>query len=158
MIEAFYFCYFVAVGTLVPFFPPYLRGLGLSGGRIALLLTVSPALYLGVPLAWGWLADKLRHPGRVLGFVSLGAAVSWIPVASAQSFGALLPAFAVYCFFAVAIIGLADALAFDRARAGGDYGRIRLWGSVSFILVSLALGQLLEARGGRAADPLVPRV
>ena len=38
-------------------------------------------------------------------------------------------------------IGLADSLALERVRQQGeDYGRIRLWGSVTFALMSGALG------------------
>ena len=54
--------------------------------------------------------------------------------------------------------GLADALAVARVRAGAVYGRLRLWGSVGFVVAAVAFGGVLWARDGpqRGADWLVP--
>ena len=62
---------------------------------------------------------------------------------------------ALYALFAVAVGGLADAFAVARVRAGAVYGRLRLWGSVGYVVAAVAVGALLSARG-RAADRLVP--
>jgi len=57
--------------------------------------------------------------------------------------------------FAVAVGGLADAFAVARVRAGAVYGRLRLWGSIGYVVAAVLVGALLAARG-RAADRLVP--
>ncbi len=47
--------------------------------------------------------------------------------------------------FQTAIIPLSDAYAMDTVRAGqGDYGRMRLWGSIAFMVATLAGGAALE--------------
>lgn len=157
MLKPFYVCYFIAYGISIPFFPPYLRGLGLSGREVSLLLSVAPTFYLGVPLAWGWLADRTRRPDLLLRIACAGAALGLVPLLSTRTMPALLLVFVGHQFFAVPVLGLADSLALDRMRrGGGDYTRVRLWGSLSFLAAAFLLGQLLAARGRGSADPIVP--
>ena len=69
MLRLFYACYFAGVGASVPFFPPYLRSLGLSGRQISLLLAVAPLLHLCVPIAGGpyrGRADLVLGTDRIL--------------------------------------------------------------------------------------------
>jgi len=137
------------------FLPAYLRGLGLSGREISTVFTVTPLLALIVPLAWAYLADKTQRHDRVLRIVVGGAFVGFIPMLFARSFAAVFVGWALYAMFAVAVGGLADAFAVARVREGAIYGRVRLWGSVGYVVAALALGALLSARG-RPTDPLVP--
>ena len=137
------------------FMPAYLRGLGLSGREISTVFAVSPLLALAVPLAWAYLADRTHRHDRVLRVVIGGAWLGFTPMLFAGSFAAILPSWALYALFAVAVGGLADAFAVARVRAGAVYGRLRLWGSVGYVVAAVAVGALLSARG-RAADRLVP--
>ena len=84
-----------------------------------------------------------------------GAWLGFVPMLFARSFPAILASWALYAMFAVAVGGLADALAVARVRAGAVYGRMRLWGSVGYVIAAVLVGALLSARG-RAADRLVP--
>jgi PPP family 3-phenylpropionic acid transporter len=157
VLRLFYACYFAGMGASVPFFPPYLRGLGLSGRQISLMLTLAPLLHLAVPLGWGWLADRTRRPDLVLRSVCLAACLLMVPLIFVRTMPAMLILYAAHQAFAVPIIGLTDSLALERVRQGADYGRIRIWGSLAFALSSWVLGQVLALRG-RDADALVPAV
>jgi PPP family 3-phenylpropionic acid transporter len=156
MLRTFFACYFASMGASVPFFPPYLRSLGLSGKQISLMLTVAPILHLGVPLGWGWLADRTRRPDLVLRAVCLAACLLMLPLVFVRTMPAMLFLYAAHQAFAVPIIGLTDAIALERVRQGADYGRIRLWGSFAFAISSFVVGRLLEWRGRTGGDPLVP--
>jgi PPP family 3-phenylpropionic acid transporter len=158
MLRAFYGCTFAAIGVSVVFFPPYLRSLGLSGRQISWLLSVAPLLHLAVSMGWGWLADRTRRPDLLLRLACLGACLLMLPVVRVRTMPGLLLCYAAQQSFAVPIVGLVDSLALERARQGEDYGRIRLWGSVAFALMSGALGAVLSARGRSGGDPLVPAV
>lgn len=156
MLKLFYVCLFITSGVSVPFFPPYLRGLGLSGKQVSLMMSVAPVLHLGIPLGWGWLADRTRRPDLLLRIACAGAALCILPLAGVRAMAALLTIYAAHQFFAVPILGLGDSLALDRMRkTGEDYTRVRLWGSASFLVICAAVGPLLDARG-RTGDPLVP--
>jgi MFS transporter, PPP family, 3-phenylpropionic acid transporter len=156
VLRLFYACYFAGMGTSVPFFPPYLRSLGLSGRQISFMLALAPMLHLCVPLGWGWLADRTRRPDLILRLVCLTACLLMVPLVFVRSMPAMLFLYAGYQAFAVPIIGLTDAIALERVRQGADYGRIRMWGSLAFALSSVVVGRLLDWRGRTGGDPLVP--
>lgn len=156
MLRLFYACYFTGVAVTMPFFPPYLRGLGLSGRQISLMLATAPVLYMFTPLAWGWLADRTRRPDVVLRIVLFGAFLGVLPLIFVRTMPEMLGVYALHQLFSVAIIGLVDSLALERVRQGDDYGRIRVWGSVSFALTCAVVGSVLAARGAVPADRLVP--
>jgi PPP family 3-phenylpropionic acid transporter len=156
VLRLFYACYFASMGASVPFFPPYLRSLGLSGRQISFMLALAPLLHLAVSLGWGWIADRTRRPDLVLRLVCLTACLLMVPLVFVRTMPAMLFLYAAHQAFAVPIIGLTDALALERVRQGADYGRIRVWGSFAFALSSQAVGTLLRLRGHTGGDPLVP--
>jgi PPP family 3-phenylpropionic acid transporter len=137
------------------FLPAYFRGLGLSGREISTVFTVTPLLALVVPLAWAYLADRTQRHDRVLRIVVGSAWLGFLPMLFARRFPAIFAAWAVYALFSVAVGGLADAFAVARVRAGAVYGRLRLWGSIGYVVAAIVVGALLSARGG-GADRLVP--
>ena len=159
MLQLFYVCYFAAFGVSIPFFAPYLWGLGLSGREIALMMSVAPCFHLGIPLLWGWVADRTRRPDRMLRIACFWACLGLAPMVAVRTMPPMLLVYAVHQFSAVAIIGLIDSLAVAQARRTGvDYTRLRLWGSASFVLACWIMGPVLAARANTAGDPLVPLV
>jgi PPP family 3-phenylpropionic acid transporter len=126
-LRVLYLGYFAAVGVSIPFFPAYLRALGLSGQEVALVLGIGPLFYLAVPLVWGWLADRTRRPDVLLRVACSGASVALWPVARARTLAAMLVAYGLHQLFMVPILGLLDSLALDQTRRTGiDYTRLRL--------------------------------
>jgi PPP family 3-phenylpropionic acid transporter len=130
------------------FLPAYLRGLGLSGREISTVFTVTPLLALGVPLAWAYLADRTHRHDRVLRVVIGGAWLGFVPMLFVRHFSGVFASWTLYAVFSVAVGGLADAFAVARVRAGAVYGRLRLWGSIGFVVAAVAVGALLSAAGG----------
>jgi len=137
------------------FLPAYLRGLGLSGREISTVFTVTPTLALVVPLAWAYLADRTQRHDRVLRVVVGGAWLAFTPILFARGFPVILAVWGLYALFSVAIGTLADGFAVARVRDGAVYGRLRMWGSVGYVIATVAVGALLSARA-RTADWLVP--
>lgn len=156
MLKLFYACFFLTIGVSTPFFPAYLRQLGLSGRQVGVLLAIPPALQLVVPLAWGWLADRTRRPDRVLRALCLGAFLASLPVIFARTMMTLFAAYFVQQLFAVAIVGTADSVAVERWRKGAAYGPTRAAGSAAFMTACLVAGWWLDLRGLLVADRLVP--
>jgi MFS transporter, PPP family, 3-phenylpropionic acid transporter len=151
-----YVGYFAAFGVSIPFFPAYLRALGLGGGEVALLLSVGPLFHLGVPLAWGWVADRTRRPALLLRIACAGAGLALLPLAFARTLPALVGVYAAHQLFGVTILGLLDSLALERAQraGGGAYTWLRLWGSASFLVTCWAAGAWLshDTAGAGGAD------
>src|SRR5690242_4320443 len=75
-LRLFYFCYYGAVGALLPYFAPYLRGLGFTGSEIGLVQMVSPLVAAPVALGWSTFADRVGNPARLLAAASAWAAAA----------------------------------------------------------------------------------
>jgi PPP family 3-phenylpropionic acid transporter len=156
MIEAVYFFLFQSVAINMAYMPAHLRALGLSGGQISTVFAVAPLLSVVVPLGWAWLADRTRRHDRVLRLVACGAWLGYSPVVFGRGFGVVLAGYFAYAIFGVGTGGLNDALAVARVRAGAIYGRMRLWGSVGFVVAAVTAGLVLTGAGAGAASALAP--
>jgi MFS transporter, PPP family, 3-phenylpropionic acid transporter len=162
VIEAVYFFLFQAVAIGMAFMPAHLRALGLSGAEISLALSMPPLFAVVVPLGWAWLADRTQRHDRVLRGIALGAFLGFSPLAlgrgrAAGSVATILTGYVGYAVFFVGLGGLADAFAVARVRAGAVYGRLRLWGSLGYIIGAIVVGALLGTGGARLQGPLAPR-
>jgi PPP family 3-phenylpropionic acid transporter len=162
MIEVVYFFLFGVVAVGMAYMPAHLRVLGFSGAQISTALAIAPLMSLAVPLAWAWLADRTQRHGRVLRFIAFGAWLGFSPLvwahrrAAAGSFALVLAGYVGYAVFFVGMGGLADALAVARVRAGAVYGRIRLWGSLGWIITAVSVGALLGTSAQKLRGLLVP--
>ncbi len=142
------------LGIFFPFFSLYLReNAGLSGPQMGLVLAMLPLVgTLAQPL-WGQLADRTGSRSSLLALLAFGAAAGYLSLGFAQGFAALLVATLLLALFSTAMIPTAMAVSFalaegDRARA---LGRMRVWGTVGFLLLVVgfprALHELQAARG-----------
>lgn len=154
-LAGFYALYFGTVGIVLPFFPGYFEAAGFSASEIGVLLAVGPACMLFAPPVWGQLADRTGRPGLVLGIVTAGAALGYGLLTLADSFVAALGAFVVNALFASAITTLIDTLALHHVlQRGGSYARLRVFGSLGFVVSSMAFGFTVSDYG--RAVVLVP--
>ncbi len=150
-IGLFFAAYFATAGVLAPYFPLYLEDRGLTAAQIGVVMAVAQGMRIFGPTVWGWLADHTTQRVRILRFTSIAAAVCFVPVLLPGGFGfVLLTMFAVH-FFMTGQIPIAEAMTATRLRddphAAARYGRLRVWGSISFVITVLAVGVLLDVAG-----------
>jgi PPP family 3-phenylpropionic acid transporter len=155
-LRVFYFCAFISVGIATPNLSPHLRDRGLSGQQIATVMSLIPLCNLGVPLVWGWIADRTHRHERVLRVACLGSAIGIFLLGCAQRFESLLAAYGLFALFNVGVTPVADALAVAGSPDGRGYGRVRVWGSIGFLAAAVAGGALLTWRRSLGIYPLVP--
>lgn len=144
-LSGYYFFYFAFIGAFSPYFGLYLQSLQFSAWDIGLLMSQMQLMRLAGPNVWGWLADR---NGRRVPIVRLAAAVSLLGFSAflwLERLPGMLAAMAVLAFFWSAALPLVETLTFDHLRdKQGSYGRIRLWGSIGFIVAVLGTGALLD--------------
>ncbi|MGD9180179.1 MAG: MFS transporter [Desulfobacterales bacterium] len=140
-----YFLYFGVLGIFLPFFNLYCYHLGFSGLRIGILSAVRSVAMVLFPLIWGALADRLnaRRPIYILcNFIS---AIIWMLYLFTVDFWPMLFITIFYGIFFAPIISFLEAFTMDLlGREKKSYGRIRAWGSISFIGIVLVLGKIID--------------
>lgn len=154
-LSAFYFFYFAFVGAMAPFWGLYLHSLEFNAFQIGVLMSLLQVMRIFAPNIWGHIAD---HTGKRVAIVQLAALVSlltFIGVFWATTFWPLFLVMSLISFFWSASLPLVEATTLSHLGERTDrYGRIRLWGSVGFIVVVIGLGMALD----HASIKLVPWV
>ncbi len=150
-LASFYAAFLAVYGVQIPFWPVWLAAKGLSATDIGLIVAVSVgARMIGNPLI-AHLADRTgerRRPMLALAVLALGSTALF---ALADGFWAILAVSLISSMLFPPIMALGESLTMAAvARGGLDYGRIRLWGSLSFIVVAVISGQVLTATPPRA--------
>jgi PPP family 3-phenylpropionic acid transporter len=145
IISSQYFIYFGVLGIFLPYFNLYCYHLGFNGLQIGGLSALRSAALVLFPLIWGSLADRfnIRKPIYIL-CTFLSASV-WILYLFFVDFWPMLLITALYGMFYAPIISFLEAVTIDvLGTEKKSYGRIRAWGSISFIFMVLVLGKIID--------------
>lgn len=144
-LSGFYLFYFALLGTLLPYWTLYLQSLGLGAAAIGWLMGILHVSRVLAPNVWGWLADLT---GRRVAIVRLGALASWICFVAifwqTEALG-IAVVMALFSFFWNAVLPQFEVITLNYLGENrAQYSRIRLWGSVGFILAVVLVGWLLD--------------
>lgn len=154
---AFYFLLFVPIGLHAPYLLLYFKRQGFTDSQLGTLAAVTPLLNVVAPPLWGALADTFGDRRRALALALLCSAVVFPWLMVTDTFASTLVVLVVFSAFAFPPAAIADAIALESVeREGGDYGRLRLWGSLGFAAPLLALGLILKGEAGQPAESLHP--
>ncbi len=155
-LSGFYFWYFAFIGAFAPYFSLYLQNLGYTPLQIAVLMAVNPVSRIYGPNLWGWLADRYRARGTFVRACSAATAVIFAAVLLRPGFWGMFVVIAALNLFWSGILPLAETSTMSLLGSRiGTYGRIRLWGSVGFVLVVIGGGYLLDRLGIYSLEPMV---
>ncbi|WP_049242170.1 3-phenylpropionate MFS transporter [Serratia marcescens] len=146
-----YFTYFFSYGIFLPFWGVWLKGEGIAPETIGMLLGAGlVARFLGSLL----IAPRVKDPShlvsalRLLALLTLAFAVGFC---FGNGWGWLMLVIAGFNLFFSPLVPLTDALAATwQKQIRMDYGRVRLWGSLAFVIGSALTGQLVAAWGHNA--------
>ena len=144
-LSGYYFFYFAFLGAFSPFFGLYLQSIEFSAWDIGLLMSQMQLMRLLGPYVWGWLADRYGRRMLIIRIAALVSLAGFVSFFWLQRLPGMLAAMAVLAFFWSAALPLVEALTFDHLREERSrYSRIRLWGSIGFIVAVTATGLLLD--------------
>lgn len=136
---------FLGSGMQLPFLPLWLKDKGFSDAEVAMVVgLMMAARILGIPLGT-FIADLTQRRRAVIIACAFGSAAAYLLLGAVPGFWPVLAAGLLAAALLAPIVPLTEALAVEgSAHYGLDYGRIRLWASLSFLFGSLAAGALLE--------------
>ncbi len=150
-LSRFYFVYYFFVGAFVPYWGLYLKSEHFNPADIGILMSLFQISRIFAPNFWGWLAD---HTGKRAQWIKLTAflglcgftAVFW-----AHSFFWLFFVMTALSLFTSSTLPLAESLTLAHlATTNGHYSRIRMWGSLGFIVAAVILGYMIDFAGIRS--------
>jgi PPP family 3-phenylpropionic acid transporter len=155
----FYFISFAAVSLYGIYGNLYFRRRGVSNVELGILNAIPAWTGIFAPLLWGIISDALRQRKFPNFLMHIIAAVLF-PLFwywSGESFLLLCVIMAIFTVFFSGSIPMADAWTLDHiARKGGDYGRLRSWGSIGFIVPLIASLFILKKTEVASAEALLP--
>ncbi|WP_269935396.1 3-phenylpropionate MFS transporter [Serratia liquefaciens] len=146
-----YFTYFFSYGIFLPFWGVWLKGEGIPPETIGILLGAGlVARFLGSLL----IAPRVKDPShlvtalRLLALLTLAFAIGFC---FGNGWGWLMLVIAGFNLFFSPLVPLTDALASTwQKQITMDYGRVRLWGSLAFVIGSALTGQMVSVWGHNA--------
>jgi PPP family 3-phenylpropionic acid transporter len=149
---SFYFLYFAAFSSFMPFIVLFYQELRFTGTQIGLLTGIPPLITLVAAPFWTGVADATRRHRLIM---SLGIAMSVSVVLLLQSLTAFAWIFAAIILFNIflsPVSPLADSATIAMLGENrGMYGRLRLGGTIGWGLFAPIAGALVENYGLKLA-------
>jgi PPP family 3-phenylpropionic acid transporter len=144
--------YFAHIGFFNPYLPLWLKDLGFGLLAISILTSVQSATRVFAPYGWGWLSDHTGQRVRLLRYGATAALLIsvglWFDLGGLALFVVLLLMFAhTSGMMPMSEAVLAQHVSRDGAFDARRYGRVRVWGSLGFLVTVLLAGAWFDAFG-----------
>ena len=144
-LAGFYFTYFAFVAAYSSYWGLYLQSLGFAAAQIGTLMSVQQVTRIFAPTFWGAVSDRTGRPDWVIKFATAASIVAFSAVLLDTGFVWLMMVMSIAGFFWSGPLPLVEVTTLRQlGGATEQYGRIRLWGSVGFILVVSGIGVVLD--------------
>lgn len=149
-LAAFYGVVFFVIGVMLPFWPLWMQSRGLTPEDIGAVMGIGMLMKVAAnPVAAGY-ADRTGARRGLLVSLSAAAALAFAAFWPAHGFWPVLSVTMLFFLFWSPLMPLTETLTMHYGTAGAlDYGRVRLWGSLTFIAAAWGGGWALT---GRAED------
>lgn len=144
-LSGFYFCYFATLGAFLPFWSLYLKQIGFVATEIGELTAMLVATKIIAPHLWSWLADRNGRCLRLIRITSFFSMLFFAGFLYRQDYEWVAAVTVAFSFFWNATLPQFEAATLLHLKAEPQrYSRIRLWGSVGFIVAVLGIGRFLD--------------
>lgn len=145
-LSSFYFFYYALLGCIAPFWALFLDQRGYTPIEIGQLMALFGLVRVIAPNIWGALGD---YTGRRIRLLRIGCAICFLIFCNIfwiQGFAAMAIILMGYGFFWAAVLPQFEVVTLNYLKADTDrYSKIRMWGSVGFVVFVLLLGWLFDS-------------
>jgi PPP family 3-phenylpropionic acid transporter len=140
-----YFIYFGVLGAFLPYFNLYCYHLGFSGFQIGTISALRSMTLVVFPILWGILADRWQCRRAIYIACTIVSAAIWSGYLATTDFELMLIITFAYAVFHSPVISFLEAVTMETlGTEKKSYGRLRVWGSISFITVVVGLGRIID--------------
>jgi len=140
-----YFFYFAILGLVSPYLSVFLDAKGFTSTELGEIFAIITATKIVAPSLWAVLADKTGQQLLIIRLGALFALSSFILLFWLSSYWPISFALALFSLFWTAVLPQLEVLTLNSVRRSSKiYARIRLWGSIGFIVLALIAGQVME--------------
>ena len=147
---------FVVAGTNLPYLPVWLDWRGLGPREIAVITATPLFIRVLVTPAIAFAADRAGDHRRFLIVLSWFGLAALVALSQSSTFWPILICTVAFALAWTTIMPLTETVALSGVKGAGlDYGRMRMWGSLSFIAASLGGGWAVGHYGAASAIWLV---
>lgn len=141
----FLFSYYAHAGTFATYASLFFAARGMSAGQIGVLMSLIQVMRMIGPNLWGWVADRTQRRVLVLRTNAVAALIAFSALFFAHGFEQLFVVMVLLNLFTSGMVPLAEAQLLSEMRGDlSSYGRVRMWGSLGFILAVTGAGYGLE--------------
>jgi len=143
-LAAFYGAIFLMMGIHLPFWPIWLAHRGLGPEQIGTVMASAFVVKVLITPGVAHLADRHGERKRVIATMVILSLICFLAFDLAHSFWAILLVSCLFVSFWSPTMPLMESLTMQSsATYRFDYGRVRLWGSITFIVGSVGIGYVL---------------
>lgn len=140
----------------MPYWSLYLKDMGFNPVQIGELTAFLVGTKVVAPNIWGWVADHTGKSLNIIRFASFSAACMFAGFLLDNTYFWYMWVTVLFSFFWNAALPQFEAATlFHLKEDSHRYSRIRLWGSVGFILAVLGIGALLDEMSIRVLPPVL---
>lgn len=144
----FYFCYYAALGAYTPYIGRWVHSLGHGGYVVGAMLGLWYGSRILAPPLWSRLVQASPNPGRWFVAGCVATTLSFAGFLGTRSAASLFLVMIGFGLFYNAVMPQFEAMTLAAlGTRSADYGRIRVWGSVGFLIVASSYGWLLDRFG-----------
>ena len=140
------FLHFISLspkGGVLVYMNLYLKRVGLNGSQLGTVAAIFSFMSIFSSPTWGIIADSVKDMRRIIVLLFLSASLVYPLLLFTKNYYAIFGIIMLFSFLETPVAPLNDALTLSFiSQHGGDYGRIRLWGSIG-IGISMLLPKLI---------------
>ena len=144
-LSGFYFFYFASLGIFVPYWGLYLQWQGFSAQEIGQLTAVFLGTRIIAPNLWAWLADIHEQRMRIVRVTSIIGTLTFSALLLNNSYIWIAAVMLIFSIFWNATLPQFEANTLEHLGENSHhYSKIRLWGSIGFIITVTTFGVVFE--------------
>ena len=146
-----YLVFFSGLGASFPYLPVFYRETGLALPEIGFLSALGAAVQLALAPVWGGLADRFPRTVLTLPLACAVAAAGGLVLFASSTFEGVVIGSVVLFAGLSGVTPTLDARTLETLgpERRDRYGQVRAFGSLAFVVSTLLVGLVLDARGAR---------